>query len=104
MNSGADELGRLGARDPSGQPLLYPPAQLPHQVRVARRCRPQYQALTVQEVDEAGVTARRVGGDLDYPVEHAVQVQRRRDRLDDGVERLVFALHAGQSVAAARHR
>ena len=32
------------------------------------------------------------------------QVERGGDGLDDRVERLVFALYAGQSVAAARHR
>ena len=100
----ADELGRLRARDPAGQALVDPPGELVDQMRVARRRRPQHQALTVDEVDEARVTARRVGRDLDDAFQNAVEVQRGRDRLDDGVERLVFALYAGQSVAAARHR
>ena len=46
----------------------------------------------------------RVSRDLDDPGEHPVQVERRRHHVDDGVEGLVFALYAGQSVAAARHQ
>ena len=100
----ADELGRLRARDPAGEPLADPPAERADQVRVARRRGPQHQPVALHEVDEAGVTAGRVGRDLDDTVQHALQVERRRDRLDDRVERLVFALYAGQGVAAARHR
>ena len=100
----ADELRRLRSGDPSGQALVRPPAELADQMRVARRRRPQYQAVALYEVDEAGVAARRVGCDLDDAVQDTVEIKRGRDRLDDGVERLVFALYAGQSVAAARHR
>ena len=99
MNSGV-----FVARDPPRQALVHAPAELADQMRVARRRRPQHQALPVQEVDEGGVAAGRVGRDLDDAVQHAVEVERGRDRLDDGVERLVFALYAGKSVAAARHR
>ena len=86
------------------RPSSVPQLSWPDQMRVARRRRSQYEPLAVHEVDEAGVAASRVGRDLDDAVQYAVQVQRRRDRLDDGIERLVFPLYAGQGVAAARHR
>jgi hypothetical protein len=73
-------------------------------MRVARRGRSQHQPLVLHEVDEGGVAAGGVGRDLDDAVQHAVEIERRRDRLDDGVQRLVFALHAGQSVATAGDR
>ena len=100
----ANELGRLGSGDPPRQALVQSPGELADQVRIARRCRPQHQTLIVNEIDEARVATRRVGRDLDDAVQNTIEVQRGRDRLDDGVERLVFALYAGQSVAAARHR
>jgi hypothetical protein len=50
------------------------------------------------------VAAGGVGRDVDDSAEHAIEVQRGRDRLDDGIERLVFPLYAGKGVAAARHR
>jgi hypothetical protein len=100
----ADELGGLGAGDPPGQALLRPPGERADQMRVPGRSRSQYKPLVLHEVDEGGVAARGVGRDLDDPVEHAVEVERRRDRLDYRVQRLVFALHAGESVAAASDR
>ena len=96
----ADELGRLGARDPAGQPLVEPPAELAHQLRVPRRRGPQNEAVALHEVDEAGVAAGGVGGDLDDAAEHAFERKRRRDRLDDRVQRLVLAPHALEGVAA----
>jgi hypothetical protein len=100
----ADELGRLGPGHPAGEPLVDAPRELAHQVRVPRRGRAQDQPVALHEVDEGGVAAGRVGRDVHDPAEHAIEIERRRDRLDDGVERLVFPLYAGQSVASAGHR
>ena len=99
----ADELRRLRAAHPAGQPLVDPPAERARRgaSSAATRAAP---AARLHEVDEGRVAVRRVGRDLDDPVQHAVSGQRRRDGLDDRVQRLVLALHAGQSVAATRDR
>jgi hypothetical protein len=90
----ADELGRLGARDPAGQPLVEAPFELADQLRVARRGGAQHQPVALDEVDEARVAASRVRRDLDDAAEHPLEGQRRRDRLDDRVQRLVLAPNA----------
>ena len=100
----ADELGRARARDPAGQSLVDAPLELAHEVRVGRRGGLEHEPLTLQEVDEGGVAAGGVGGDLDDPGEHALQGQRGRDGLDDRVQRLVLAAHAVEDVAASGDR
>ena len=100
----ADELRRLRARDPPGEPLVDAPAQRADQVRVALRGGAQLDAIPLHEIDEGRVAVRRVGGDLHDPVEHPAQVERGGDGLDDRVERLVLALDAGLSVATTSYR
>ena len=63
----ADELGGLGACDPAGEALVDAQPDLPDEPRVARRGGAQHQAIALEEVDEAGVAAGRVGGDVDDP-------------------------------------
>ena len=87
----ADELRGLRPGDPARQALVDAEPQLADEARVARRRRAQRQPVALEEVDEAGVAAGRVGGDLDDAVQHPVEVERRRDRLDHRVERLVLA-------------
>ena len=100
----ADEGGRLRAGHPAGEPLVQAPAELPHQALVAAGRRPQREAARLHEVDEAGVAAGRVGGDVHDAPQHAVQVQRGRDRLDDGVQRLVLAPRPLEGVCGADGR
>ncbi len=91
-----DELRRLRAGDPAGEALVDAEPELPEQVRITLGGGAQDQLVPLQEVDEAGVTGGGVGRDIDDPAQNAVQVQRRGDRLDDGVERLVLELRAAK--------
>ena len=95
----ADELGRLGPRDPSGEALVDPEAKGADEPRVPLGGGAQHQAVALEEVDEAGVAAGRVGRDIDDPAQDPVQVERGRDRLDDRVEGLVLALRPPKRVA-----
>ena len=89
MNSGVFVRATQPAR-----PSSTPSSSSPTQLRVVRRGRPQHQPLALEEVDEAGVAAGGVGGDVDDPAQHPVEVERRRDRLDHRVEGLVLAPRA----------
>ena len=100
----ADELGRARARDPAGQPLVDAPLELAHQMRVRRRSRLEHEPLSLEEVDEGGVAAGGVGGDLDDPRQHPLEGERGRDGLDDRIQRLVLAADAVEDVTAAGDR
>ena len=100
----ADELGRARARDPAGQTFVDAPLELPDEVRVGRRGGLQHEPLALEEVDECGVAAGGVGGDLDDACEHTLEGERGGDGLDDRIQRLVLAADAVEDVTVAGGR
>ena len=90
----ADEGGLPVTRDPPGEALVEPELDLPDDVGVHVRGRAQSQPLSLQEVDEARVTARRLGQQLNRRGEEAVEVRRGGDNPDDAVERVALQTHA----------
>ena len=72
---------------PSGQPLalLEPEPADERGVRIGHRAQHQ-RGVGLDHVDEAGVAVDGVGDEVDDGPEHAVQVERRRDGVDDPVQ------------------
>ena len=100
----ADERGLAGPCDPACQPLVEGELDLAHHVGVDARRGADPQPVSIAQVDEAGMAARRLGDELDDAVEHLGQVDRRADGADDRVQRVAlepYPLELCREVAAA---
>ena len=96
----ADELGLAVAGHPPGQPLVEAHLHNADGRGVHRRGRPDRQHPALEQVDEARVATGRLGREVDDPLQHRAELDRRADEVDHPVEGAVlFAKPAGLSVA-----
>ncbi len=86
----ADELGRAMAGHPSGEALLDRELHAPDGVGEHLRCGADRQLVVFEQVDEAGVAVRRLGRQIDDPLQHRAELDRRRHELDDAIEGAVL--------------
>ena len=109
VRGSASALSRMNAGSPrsaahQASPSPRSKATLPDLALVRRRRGAQHEplAVVVDEVDEAGVDAARVGHQPDDGPQHLVELERRRDRRDDLVEELLARLQGHSRVIVGR--
>ena len=103
----ADDRGLAVAHAPAGQTLLDGELDLPDGVGEHARRGAQTEAVTLSQVDEAGVATGGLGEQVDDAVEDAVEVGRGGDDRDDGVQRVALEanpIELGFEVAAGHAR
>jgi hypothetical protein len=82
----ADELGLAVPGHPSGEPLVETHLDDADGVGIDGRRRPDRQPAVFEQVDEARVTPGRLGGEVDDPLQHRAEFDRRADEVDHPVE------------------
>ena len=86
----ADELGRAMAGHPAGESLLDGEVDVVDRLAEHGRGGADRQLAVAQEIDEAGVAAGRLRGQLDDALQHRHELERGGHELDDPVQRPVL--------------